>query len=48
MIGAAVDSASLGELAEQAVTLSRDGKRRSSGVTAEDVQNVYEGAFRTP
>lgn len=47
LIGRGVDSDLLGELAVQAVTLSGDGKRLSSGLTVEDVQNVYEGAFRT-
>jgi butanol dehydrogenase len=35
-----------GELAEQTVRVSGNGRRLPSGLTAEDVQNVYEGALR--
>jgi butanol dehydrogenase len=33
-------------LAEQAVVISGDGKHLASGLTAQDVQHIYEGALR--
>jgi len=42
-----VDSEALDEVATQAVTVSGDGRRLPSGLTIEDVQNIYEGALRT-
>lgn len=44
--GLPVDPESLPDLAAQVVAVSGDGKRLRSGLTAEDIQNIYEGAFR--
>lgn len=35
------------ELADQAVTVSGNGKRLPGGLTTEDIEHIYEGAFRS-
>jgi alcohol dehydrogenase class IV len=46
LLEADVDPEVLDEVATQAVTVSGNGKRLPSGLTVEDVQNIYEGALR--
>jgi butanol dehydrogenase len=42
-----IDADETASLAEQAVVVSGDGKRLPSGLTARDVQHVYEGTLRS-
>jgi alcohol dehydrogenase YqhD (iron-dependent ADH family) len=41
-----VDEAHLSHLADQAVMVSGNGKRLASGLTAQDIEHIYEGALR--
>jgi alcohol dehydrogenase YqhD (iron-dependent ADH family) len=41
-----VDEAHLAHLADQAVMVSGNGKRLASGLTAQDIEHIYEGALR--
>jgi alcohol dehydrogenase YqhD (iron-dependent ADH family) len=41
-----IEEAPIEELAEQAVTVAGTGKRLPGGLTLEDVENIYHGAFR--
>jgi alcohol dehydrogenase YqhD (iron-dependent ADH family) len=44
--GLGIEDVPAGELADQAVMVSGNGKRLPGGLSVEDVENIYEGALR--